>query len=63
MRAAALSQLGRQTQAKTAIKELRKLEPDFAVRGRWLISRYVKVDELVDTIIEGLRKAGLAELE
>ena len=63
MRAAALGQLGRQNEAKTAVGQLLKLEPDFATRGRWLISRYVKVDDLVDTIIEGLRKAGLADLE
>ena len=63
MRAAALSQLGRQNEAKTAVSQLLKLEPDFATRGRWLIGRYLKVDDLVDTIIEGLRKAGLADLE
>jgi hypothetical protein len=39
------------------------LEPDFATRGRLLISRYVKVDDLVDTIIEGVRKAGLVDLK
>ena len=63
MRAAALGQLGRQEEAKAAASQLLKLEPDFATRGRWLVSRYVKVDDLVDTIIEGLRKAGLADLE
>jgi adenylate cyclase len=63
MRAATLVQLGRQNQAKAAVSQLLKLEPDFATRGRSLISRYVKVDDLVDTIIEGLRKAGLADLE
>jgi adenylate cyclase len=63
MRAATLVQLGRQNEAKAAVSQLLKLEPDFATRGRSLISRYVKVDDLVDTIIEGLRKAGLADLE
>jgi len=63
MRAAVLGRLGRQKEAKTALNQLLKLEPDFATRGRSLISRYVKVDDLVDTIIEGLRKAGLADLE
>ena len=63
MRAAALGRLGRQNEAKTAVGQLLELEPDFATRGRWLISRYVKVDDLVDTIIEGLQKAGLADLE
>jgi adenylate cyclase len=63
MRAAALSRLGRQDEAKAAVSQLLKLEPDFATRGRWLISRYVKVDDLVDRISEGLRKAGLADIE
>ncbi len=63
MRTAALGQMGREREAKTAVGELLKLEPDFAARGRQLISRYVKVDDLVDMIIEGLRKAGLADIE
>jgi adenylate cyclase len=63
MRAAALCRLGRQNEATAAVGQLLKLEPDFKSCGRWLISRYVKVDALVDTIIEGLRKAGLADLE
>jgi adenylate cyclase len=63
MRAAALGQLGREDEARAAVSELLKLVPDFATRGRRLISRYVKVDDLVDKIIEGLRKAGLADLK
>jgi adenylate cyclase len=63
MRAAALGRLGRHDEAKAAVSQLLELEPDFATRGRWLISRYVKVDDLIDTLIEGLRKAGLADLE
>jgi len=63
MRAAALGQMGRGREAKTAVGELLKLEPDFAARGRRLIRNYVKVDDLVQTIIEGLRKAGLVELD
>ena len=63
MRAATLGQIGRQNEAKTAVSQLLKLEPDFATRGRWLIRRYVKVDSLIDRIVEGLRKAGLAGLE
>ena len=63
MRAASLIQIGRQDEAKTAVSQLLKLEPDFATRGRWLIRRYVKVDSLIDRIVEGLRKAGLTGLE
>jgi adenylate cyclase len=62
MRAAALAQMGRQDEAKAAVDQLLNLEPDFAARGRWLISRYVKVDGLVDKIVEGLHKAGFTEL-
>ena len=63
MRATALGRLGRQSEAKAAVGQLLELEPDFATRGRWLMSRYVKVNDLVDTIIAGLQKAGLADLE
>jgi adenylate cyclase len=63
MRAAALSRLGRQSEAKTAVNQLLKLEPNFATRGRWLIGRYVKVDDSIDMLIEGLQKAGLSDLK
>ena len=63
MRAAALGQMGDQDRARAALSELLKLEPDFATRGRWLISRYVKVDELIDRIMEGLEKAGLGDID
>jgi adenylate cyclase len=59
MRAVALGQMGREDEAKAAVGQLLELEPDFATRGRGLISHYVKVDGLADTIIKGLRKAGL----
>lgn len=62
MRAAVLGQMGKEEKARTALDELLKLEPDFSNRGRQLISRYVKVDDLVDAIIEGLRRAGLGDL-
>jgi adenylate cyclase len=63
MRAAALGQLGRAHEARTAVGQLLKLDPDFANGGRRLINNYVKVDDLIDMIIEGLRKAGLVDLE
>jgi len=63
MRAAALGQMGREQEASAALGQLLKLVPDFATRGRRLISRYVKIDDLVDKIIEGLQKAGLVDLE
>ena len=63
MRAAALGRMGRASEARTAIEELLKLVPDFADSGPRLIGRYVKVDDLIDAIIEGLQKAGLGGLE
>ncbi|MGB5745964.1 MAG: hypothetical protein WBM69_03215, partial [Desulfobacterales bacterium] len=63
MRAAALGQLGKQKEAKKAISQLLKLEPNFATRGRGMISNYVKVEDLIDKVIEGLRKAGLPAIE
>jgi hypothetical protein len=36
------------------------LRPDIKDRGKYLISRYVKEEELVDHIVEGLKKAGLS---
>jgi hypothetical protein len=63
MRAAALGQMGRGRETRTAAGELPELEPDYAIRGRRLISSYVEVDDLVDTITEGLRKAGLVDIE
>jgi len=63
MRAAALGQMGRASEARTAYDELLKLVPDFADSGPWIIGRYVKVDALVDKIIEGLRIARMADLD
>jgi adenylate cyclase len=62
MRAVALSRLGRQDEAGAAVSHLLKLVPDFKNHGRWLVSRYIKVDDLVDNIIEELQKAGLANI-
>jgi hypothetical protein len=55
--------MGREQEARTAVGELLELVPDFATRGRRLIGRYVKVDDLTDRVIEGLRKAGLTDIE
>ena len=62
IRAAALGQLGRKTEAIEAKDELLALVPDFNRRGRSLIRRLLFVDEHVAMLLDGLRKAGL-ELE
>ena len=61
-RAAALGQLGRIDEAESALKQLLELVEDFETRGRHLIRTYVKVGEVVEMIVNGLQKAGLAGL-
>ena len=63
MRAAALAHLDKPKEAGTAIDQLLRLDPDFERRGRLLISRYLKVDDLVEKIIEGLQKAGASDID
>jgi adenylate cyclase len=60
LRATTLGQLDRQSEAKQHISDLKTLKPDFESKARYLISRYVKEEELVEKIIEGLQKAGLS---
>jgi adenylate cyclase len=59
LRAATLGQLERKSDAEKQVSELKILRPDFESKARYLISRYVKEEELVNKIIEGLQKAGL----
>ena len=62
IRASALGQMKKKREAEAAVDELLKLYPDFKHQPRHMIGRYVKVDDLVDKIIEGLQKAGLDDL-
>jgi adenylate cyclase len=59
IRAAVLGQLGRQVEAKKAVDELLALVPDFEHRGKIIIRRFAYLDEHVDMLVDGLRKAGL----
>ena len=59
LRAATLGQFERKSDAEKQISDLKFLKPDFENKARYLISRYVKEEELVERIIEGLQKAGL----
>jgi adenylate cyclase len=59
IRAAVLGQLDRRAEAEKAVDELLALVPDFNLRGRSLIRRLAYLDEHVDMLAEGLRKAGL----
>ena len=56
---ATFGQLGRCEEGKRAVEDLLKLKPDFPSRGRILIRHYIKFENLVERIINGLRKSGL----
>jgi TolB-like protein/Tfp pilus assembly protein PilF len=58
MRAAALGQLGRREEARKAVQNLLALRPDFAAAARQEYAKWYD-SELVEQMIEGLRKAGL----
>jgi TolB-like protein len=59
LRAITLGHLGRTKEGNKNVEQVLKLKPDFPVRGRLLIERIIKADELVDIHIDGLRKSGL----
>lgn len=58
-KAATLGLLGRLEEAKRYAADLLKLKPDFPDRGRRLISRFIKQDDIVQQVIEGLKAAGV----
>jgi adenylate cyclase len=59
LRAAALGQLGKDREAGVAVAELLEIRTDFSDCGRKLIGYFVKDPDLVEILVEGLRKAGL----
>ena len=59
IRAATLGQLGRRNQARHAVDELLVLVSDFECRGRSLMQRVVFLEDHVEMLAAGLRKAGL----
>jgi adenylate cyclase len=58
-KAATLGHLGRYQEGKQFVETLLKLRPDFPTRGRILIRHYIKFEEIVNRVIDGLRKSGL----
>jgi len=58
-KAATLGLLGRYEEGKQYVKSLLKFKPDFPSRGRILIGHYIKFDDIVERVIEGLHEAGL----
>jgi adenylate cyclase len=59
MRACCLGHLGKGAEAKAEAAELLRQKPDFASRGRTLIGRLIRFPDLFETVVDGLRKAGL----
>ncbi len=57
--AALCGHLEKSAEGQAAIRDLLALKPDFPQRGRILIGRYIKHDDITARIIEGLAKAGL----
>ena len=51
--------LGRVDEARTHLHLVREQKPDFAPRARELLCRSLKIDAVVDDLIDGLRTAGL----
>ena len=59
LQAVTLGHLERLKEGRRVVKDILKLKPDFQSRGRFLIERFIKSDELVECMMEGLKKAGL----
>jgi TolB-like protein len=63
LRLACLGQFTTKDGLSENLEELKALKPDFTEKARDLISRYVKEEELVEHILEGLKKAGLTIID
>jgi adenylate cyclase len=59
MYAAILAKLGRLEEARAHVEQLNEERPDFASRAGELLRRTLKVDVIVDDLIDGLRMAGM----
>ena len=59
LKAAACGQLGKIKGGQAHVQALLAIKPDFAKRGRVLIGRYVKFEDIADRIVEGLGKLGM----
>ena len=59
VKATTYAYLGKYKEGKQAVNQLLKCKPYFPSRGRTLIKHYIKFDDIVDKVIEGLHKVGL----
>jgi TolB-like protein len=60
LKAAACGHLGKIEQGRAWVDTLLELKPDFGQRGRFLIGRFIKFEDIADRIVEGLAKLGLS---
>jgi TolB-like protein len=58
--ASACGHLGRRAEAESAVRDLLALDPEFAVHARSNVGTWHFASGLMEPILEGLRKAGLA---
>ena len=58
-KAVTLGLLERYEEGKHFVKNLLELKPDFSERGRILIKHYIKFEDIVERVIDGLQKVGL----
>ncbi|MGB5749795.1 MAG: hypothetical protein WBM69_22655 [Desulfobacterales bacterium] len=59
-KAATLGLLGRDEEGKQFAENLLKLKLNFPSKGRFLIGHYIKFEEIVERVLEGLNKVGLS---
>jgi adenylate cyclase len=60
MTAALLGKLGRGDEAQPHMEAVRAQKSDLAARARELMRRSLKIDALIDDLVDGLRSAGMA---
>ena len=60
VQAAMLGKLGRKDEASQHVERVAQDKPDFCSRARELIGRALKIDPLIDDLLDGLRRAGMA---
>lgn len=60
IKAAGFGLLGRIEEGRQAARDLLRLKPDFQSRGRTLIEHYIKFEEIVERMLEGLSKVGVS---
>ncbi len=58
-RASSYGLIGNIENGRKAAAQLLKLKPDFSERGRILIEHYIKFNDIVERVIEGLDAVGL----